>query len=97
MLNLIPVVVFLLMQGVGAEGLTPRQQQALLGLAHRSQAVQDLGDRSGSWVQALGAAAAVQPRPAPLAGAAGPVSCDRATEGGPASDAARPRDGPVLF
>lgn len=38
MFNLIPVVMFLLMQGAGGDGLTLRQQQALLDLAHRATA-----------------------------------------------------------
>jgi hypothetical protein len=38
MLNLIPVVMFLLMQGAGGDGLSLRQQQALLDLAHRASA-----------------------------------------------------------
>ena len=38
MLNLIPVVMFLLMQGAGGDSLSLRQQQALLDLAHRATA-----------------------------------------------------------
>lgn len=38
MLNLIPVVMFLLMQGAGGDSLSLRQQQALLDLAHRASA-----------------------------------------------------------
>ncbi len=44
MFNLIPVVMFLLMQGAGGDGLTVRQQQALLDLAHRAHAVQTQGE-----------------------------------------------------
>lgn len=43
MLNLIPVVMFLLMQGAGGHDMSLRQQQALLDLAQRVQAARSIG------------------------------------------------------
>ena len=44
MLNLIPVVMFLLMQGAGGQDVSLRQQQALLDLAHRVCQAQSMGE-----------------------------------------------------
>ena len=44
MLNLIPVVMFLLMQGAGGTEVSLRQQQALLDLASRVHTAQSQGD-----------------------------------------------------
>lgn len=44
MLNLIPVVMFLLMQGAGGQEMSLRQQQALLDLAQRVQAARAIGE-----------------------------------------------------
>lgn len=90
MFNLIPVVMLLLVQGVGGDGLSLRQQQALLDLAHRAHAVQgqvELEDALASeagvtgadlafWVQVFSSVGVVGPCPGPEAAplAQAPVS-----------------------
>jgi hypothetical protein len=78
MLNLIPVVMLLLMQGASGQDMSLRQHQALLDLAHRVCLAQNLGELEtelaaqagvGSadlavWIQAFSHAATVQVSPA---------------------------------
>lgn len=109
MLNLIPVVVFLLMQGVGGESLSLRQQQALLDLAQRTHSVQsqrEIGEalaQSGVQPSQLAlllhlftevGTAPTQPPAPPKAPVPGPPP--RQTDPGQ-SESAQPRDGPVAF
>jgi hypothetical protein len=110
MLNLIPVVMFLLMQGAGGQEMSLRQQQALLDLAHRVCTAQSLGELESEiaskgkadlavWIQAFSYAA-------PLASPAEPEALAIGEEASAAlpkddtatdpgwSDCARSRDGP---
>jgi hypothetical protein len=109
MLNLIPVVVFLLMQGVGGESLTLRQQQALLDLAQRTHSVQsqrEIGEAlAQSGVQPSQLAlllqlfAEVGPAPAltPVNKAVQVPEAPSVRTSPGQGDAVRPRDGPVVF
>ncbi len=79
MLNLIPVVMFLLMQGAGGQEMSLRQQQALLDLAQRVQAARAIGDLETElhaqagvgakdlafWIQLFGAAQSQPTQPEP--------------------------------
>lgn len=110
MFNLIPVVMFLLLQGAGGDGLTVRQQQALLDLAHRAHAVQVQGEletvlaaQSGVdlafWIQVFSAVGVETPAAAMEAGAQERASVDPPdVDAGPLSvgwtASVRPRDGP---
>ncbi|HXH59813.1 MAG TPA: hypothetical protein VNI20_00490 [Fimbriimonadaceae bacterium] len=111
MLNIIPVVMLLLMQGAGGSDLSLRQQQTLLDLVQRVQLAQDLretgavsareagvaGQSLAYWLQVICAT----PSEAPLQGSAltattAPMQRPKHARSVADPKCARPRDGPAF-